>query len=72
MLSDSQLLSSWEIDGGLKPAVEQPVKLPSLQAASNVVVYALTRPGGLAAKRERPLRAAATGVTGMGSGAQPF
>ena len=38
----------------------------------HVVVYVLTRPGGLAAKRERPLRATATSVTGMGSGAQPY
>ena len=38
----------------------------------DVVVYALTRPGGWAVKRERPLWAAATGVTRMLSGAQPF
>ena len=38
----------------------------------HVVVYVLTRPGGLAAKRQRPLWAAATGVTRMISGAQAF
>ncbi|HIG53853.1 MAG TPA: hypothetical protein EYG11_20715 [Candidatus Latescibacteria bacterium] len=72
ILSDSQWLSSWEIDGGLESGVEQSVKSPSLQAASNLVLYALTHTGGLATKRERLLWAAATGVTPMISGAQPF
>ena len=72
ILSDSQWLSSWEIDGRLKSGVEQSVKSPSLQMVSNLVLYALTRTGGLAAKRERLLWSAATGVTPIISGEQPF
>jgi len=34
--------------------IVQPVIIPYLQAATNVVVYALTRPGGLATWRARP------------------
>ena len=33
---------------------EPPVRTPYLQAATNVVVYALTRPGGLTVQRARP------------------
>ena len=33
---------------------EAPVKMPALQAASNIVFYALTRPGGVAVKRRAP------------------
>ncbi len=72
ILSDSQWLSSWDIDGRLESGIEKSVKSPSLQAVSNLVLYAPTRTGGLATKRERLLWAAATGVTPIISGAQPF
>jgi hypothetical protein len=72
ILSDLQLLNSWQTDGNLDPDREPPTKSLFLQAVVNIVLYALTRPAGLTAKRDRPLWAAATGVTRMISGAQPF
>ena len=72
VLSDLQLLSTWEVDASLRPGEEGPIKSPYLQAGINIVLYALTREGGLTAKRERPLWAAATGVTRLVSRAQPF
>ena len=72
VLSDLQLLSFWSTDTLAEQDEPLNAKLPALQAATNIVVYALTREGGLTARRERPLWAVATGVTRRVSGAQPF
>ena len=72
VLSDLQLLSFWTPDTLAEQGEPANAKLPALQAATNIVVYALTREGGLTARRERPLWAVTTGVTRQVSGAQPF
>ncbi len=54
ILSDLRLYTRWT--GAIDPVTEQAVETgPPLQAATNVVVYALTRDAGLTIKRARPL-----------------
>ncbi len=63
VLSDLQILGSWQMDAQDAEGSPVVVKGPRLSAATNIVVFALTQEGGLTARRERPLWAAATGVT---------
>ena len=54
VFSDLRLYTQWT--GAIDPVTGDPVEAtPSLSAATNVVVYALTRPSGLTVKRARPV-----------------
>ncbi|MFH1570362.1 MAG: DUF4159 domain-containing protein, partial [Gemmatimonadota bacterium] len=57
LLSDLDLFAHWEPDVPIDQADEEeaPVKQLRLQAAANVVVYALTRPHGVAQQRAAPI-----------------
>ncbi len=54
VLSDLQMASQWAM---IATTAEESTEnaLPSLLPATNIVIYALTRPGGLTAKRDQPL-----------------
>lgn len=58
VLNDGVLLRNWDPDMGAAEAQAQgrdlPIKRPRLMAATNVVVYALTRPHGLALRQGGP------------------
>lgn len=53
VLSDLRMYTQWA--GGINPATEERIDTgPTLQAATNIIVYALTRSSGLTSKRARP------------------
>ena len=67
VLSDIGLLGHWQVSEIAEdPFDEGPIKSPQLAVATNIVIYALTRPGGLTEKRSWPLWARATGVSQVG------